>query len=351
MITGKVNNAAEKAYRKLNMDSSSSLKMFSQDKRKYHKRYYLNEHVEEPDTKATLMGKLVEVTLLEPELFDEKFYMSTCTKAPTGLMLDFVEALYKHTELGTDKEGNIIRDFGDIVKDAFAESGFKISLEAVLKKFEGSDAKLYYKEIRSVRKQGLNVVTIEDVTNAERIVKELRNNFATKDVVNLVSDGRWEVYNQFPIEGYLVDGMKFKSLIDKVVIDHNEKTIQIYDLKCTFSVENFYEEYYLYRRAYIQAFLYHKSILNSENIFDFDHSDYKVLCPAFIVCDSINYNNPLIFKLSVDDLDEAYEGFSGKDREYPGVRKLIQDLTWHKEMDLWRISRENYLSGGIVKLK
>ena len=50
--------------------------------------------------------------------------------------------------------------------------------------------------------------------------------------------------------------MKFKSMMDKVVVDHEKRTVQVYDLKCVWAVENFYEEYYLYRRAYIQAFLY-----------------------------------------------------------------------------------------------
>ena len=348
MIKG---NKKEREYRSVNLDSSSSLKEFSLDKRKYYKKYILGEKVEDTDNKAMLMGRVVEVLLLEPELFDEKFFMSTCESAPTGMMLAFVEALYKHTLLSTDDNGVVSRKFEEIANEAYLESGFKISFDAVLKKFIGTENEEYYKEIREVRKKGLSVVTVEDVTNAEKIVTELKTNFATNEVVNLMNDVRWEVFNQFPIEGYDVDGVKFKSLIDKVVVDHTSQTIQIYDLKCVWAVENFYEEYYLYRRAYIQAFLYHKSILNSENIFGFDHSDYEVLCPAFIVCDSINYNNPLIFKLSVDDLDEAYEGFSWKNREYPGVKELIENLKWHKEIGIWNISRKNYLSGGLVKLK
>jgi hypothetical protein len=349
MITGKLK---ESHYRKLDVDSSSSLKLFSENKRKYHKKYILKKEVEEEKSKALLIGSLVDLLLLEPELFDEKFYLSTCAKAPTGIMLDFVEALYKYTELATDGEGNITRDFKDIVADAFVESGFKISLEAVLKKFTGSDSELYYKEIRSVRNSGLTVVTTEDVTNAERIVNELKNNFVTRDIVNLVSDSCYSVYNHFPRERYDVNGMTFKSLIDKIVVDHIEHTIQIYDLKTSWSVEGFYDEYYLYRRAYIQAFLYWKSIINSENgLFDFEHEEYKVLCPAFIVCDSINYNNPLIYKLSPENLDEAEFGFEHKGKVYPGVNYLIEELMWCKENNIWNISRENYLNRGIVKLK
>lgn len=344
-------NKKEKEYRELLLDSSSSLKEFSLDRRKYYKKYILREKVEDGDNKAMLVGRIVECLLLEPELFDEKFYMSICESSPTGLMLDFVEALYKHTMLSVDEEGNVTRPFEEIAKEAYTESGFKISFDAVLKKFIGSDNENYYKEIRSVRTKGLSVVTTQDVTNAQKIVDELRINFATSKYINLENDRRYEVYNQFPIEGYEVDGMLFKSLLDRVIIDHFKKTIQIIDLKCVWAVEGFYEEYYLYRRAYIQAYLYHRAILNSENIFGFDHSDYEVLCPMFMVCDSINYNNPLIYILTIDDMDDAYKGFEHKGKQYPGVKELIENLKWHKEMNIWNISKKNYLSEGIIKLK
>jgi hypothetical protein len=48
---------------------------------------------------------------------------------------------------------------------------------------------------------------------------------------------------------------------------------------------------------------------------------------------------------------EAYVGFEHKGRLYPGVKQLIADLQWAIENDVWNISRENYLSNGLVKLK
>ena len=87
----------EASYRAIVMDSSSSLKEFSMDRRKYYKRYVLSEKVEEADNKASTTGRVVETLLLEPEDFDGRFAMSICTSAPTGRMLDFVDALYKHT--------------------------------------------------------------------------------------------------------------------------------------------------------------------------------------------------------------------------------------------------------------
>ena len=201
-----------------------------------------------------------------------------------------------------------------------------------------------------MRSQNLTVITTEDVSNAEKIVEELRNNPVTKDVVNLVSSPRYTVYNQLQVEGYVLDNLEFKSMMDKLIVDHEQRTVQVYDLKCTWSVENFLEEYYLYRRAYIQALLYYKAAIyfmnNTEEI-----RGYRVEPPRFIVCDSTNYYNPLIYTLSDKDLEDAYNGFTHKNREYTGVATLIKDLKWALDNNTWNISRENSINNGLVNIR
>jgi hypothetical protein len=348
MISG--TKKTEASYRAVPMNSSSSLKEFSLDRKKYYKKYILSENVEEKDTQAATTGRIVETLLLEPEEFDNRFHMSSCAKAPTGLMLDFVTALNSHTQ-NAMVDGVVTKEFEELAKAAYADSGFKIKFDAVLAKFAGSDAEVYYNEMRIVGAKGLTVVTTDDVTNAERIVEELKNNPYTASIVNLVDSKRWQIFNQFQVEGYEIDGMKFKSMMDKVVVDHDNKTIQVYDLKCVWAVENFFEEYYLYRRAYIQAFLYHRALLYTEDAFPFDHNDYEILYPKFIVCDSTNYMNPLVYVLDDDDMEDAYRGFAHKNRQYPGVKEIIADLKWAIENDRWNISRKNHISEGRVKLR
>jgi hypothetical protein len=333
------------------MDSSSSLKDFSQDRRKYYKKYILGEKVEDKDSSAANMGRIVETLLMEPHLFDDKFYMSSCTSTPTGLMLDFVEALYKHTRDATDENGIVTTPMNELLEAAYRDSGFKIKYEAVITKFVGSDAEIYYNEIRTVRSKNLTVINTTEVSIAEKIVEQLRINTTTAPIVNLTSSSRYEVIDQMQVEGYTVDGHKFKSMLDKVVIDHKEKTIQPYDLKCTWSVENFYEEYYLYRRAYIQAFLYYRAMFILVTDEASPCHGYKVEYLKFIVCDSTNYYQPLIYTLDDDDMNDAYKGFVHKGRTYPGVQDLIAALTWCVTTGTWTISHKNYLSNGIVNIK
>jgi hypothetical protein len=311
----------------------------------------MNEEVEEKDNLATSIGKIVEVLLMESELFDEKFYLSACMNPSTGLMLKFVESLYDVTKAATDEEGNITRDFEDMSREAYTLSGFKLPYETVIKKFVGSDDEIYYDEIRKVRTQGLIVITAQDVSNGERIVEELKNNFVTKDIVNLVNSDRWTILNQFQVENYEVCDHKFKSMIDKCIIDHKEKTIDIYDLKTVWAVEQFYTEYYLYRRAYIQGYLYYRAMLSFTKNKDSEYYNYSVNFPKFIVCDSTNYYNPLIYEMNKQDMIDAYEGFEYNGRKYPGVREIIENLQFALNNNIWNISRENYLNNGVVNIK
>lgn len=349
MIKGTAKTEAQ--YRAVVMDSSSSLKDFSTDRKKYYKKYYLKEKVEDKDSSAANMGRIVETLLMEPHLFDEKFYMSSCASTPTGLMLDFVEALYKHTRDATDEEGVVKTPMSELLEAAYKDSGFKIKYEAVINKFIGSDAEIYYNEIRRVRTLNLTVVNTMEVSIAEKIVEQLRINSTTAPIVNLTNSSRYEVIDQMQVEGYEIDGHPFKSMLDKVVIDHKEKTIQPYDLKCTWSVENFYEEYYLYRRAYIQAYLYFHAMSSLADNPDSAYYGYRVEFLKFIVCDSTNYYQPLIYTLDTDDMLDAYKGFVHKGRTYPGVGDLIAALKWCVSTNTWNISHKNYLSNGIVNIK
>lgn len=346
MIKG--TKTSEKEYRAIEIDSSSSLKEFSKDRKKYYRKYILREKVEEDENQAVLMGKLVETKLMEPELFDEKFYPSICQSAPTGLMLAFVESLYRNT-VASIKDGVQQKSMEELTKAAYEESGFKIKYEAVMGKFCGSEAETYFDEIMLVRTKGLTVITIQDITNCERIIEQLQNDPFVGPIVNQGRTHEIDVETQTQITGAEINDLLVKGMTDKIIVNHTNKTIQVYDLKCTWAVENFVKDYYLYRRAYIQGYVYNK--LMYHHYADLLSKGYTVLPPAFIVCDSTGYFAPLIYTMSQEDLQDAYNGFTHKDVYYPGVYEIIEDLKWAKDNDVWNISKENYVNCGIVKIK
>ena len=349
MISGTTNT--ESNYREKLLDSSSSLKDFSFNRKAYYKKYVLGEDVREKDNQAINIGRLVETILLEPELFDNKFHLSACANPPTELMLKFVEALADISVEATNDQGEVTKSFEDMSREAYDRSGYKLNYDAVIKKFAGGDAEIYYEELVKVKAQNLTVVSVDDVSNAERIVAELKSNPITASIVNKVDSVQWEVQKQFQIENFEIDGLPMKAMQDLVLVDHKNKIVQTYDLKTTFAVESFVDDYYMYRRAYIQAYVYYKACLSLTMNKKHEWYGYIVEPPKFIVCDSINYYSPLIYTLSIDDLNDAYTGFEYKGRTYPGVASIISDLKFAMKNNVWNISRENYLNNGIVPIR
>ncbi len=148
-----------------------------------------------------------------------------------------------------------------------------------------------------------------------------------------------------------MQSLRIKNLRDnklKVIIDHKEKTVQPYDLKCVWNVEGFFRDYFLYRRSYFQAYLYKQA--GYKMVERMGLIGYIVGNPMFIVSDSINYYNPLIYTLSDKNMEDAYNGFTYDNRYYPGVKETINDLKFALENNLWTISKKNYLLKGIVPI-
>ena len=353
MIQGINRSGSESLYRELLLDSSSSLKIFADSRYKYFKKFveHSKEDDEDDDNVSIIRGKLVELLLMEPHRFDEKFFLSSCAKAPTGLMLNFVNALYRHTVNCMTDDGEITRDFESLAMDAYNDSGFKIKFDAVIGKFIGTDVEIYYNEMLQVKLKGLTVVTTLDVTMAEKIVEQLKTSFVTKDIVNLVDSERFSVLTQYQIENFEIDGLPLKMMADKAIVDHVERVINVYDLKCTWTTEGFYDSYYLYRKAYIQAFVYYKGFLSLTLNPESEYYGYMVNPPKFIVCDSGAFYEPLIYELTTDDLNDAYTGFEYKGRKYVGVYDIIQNLLFSLDNNVWNISRENYNNRGIVTIR
>jgi hypothetical protein len=332
----------EKEYRDLPALNYSSIKRFVNDRKKFYKEEILGEPKNEDITMAIITGQLVDTLCFEGN-FEEKFVLAS-VQPPTGQMLDFVNNLYKRTLKNTEG-GEIMCSMQDLLEMAYNDTAFDSGgnpiafkgkpLEKVISMFEGSDAELYYRQLRA--STGKYVVTTNLIENAEAIVNELRSNPITAGVINAVTDGDIEVFNQYPIE-FMYQGVEMKALLDKVIIDHKNKVISPYDLKTTWDNENF-EYTYIKLCYYIQNAVYYKACQSLS-------LGYKVNPLAFIVCDSINYNQPLIYSTKPSDIDAALNGFSIRGKGYEGLDSLIQQIKWHKDSGVWNISYDDYANNG-----
>jgi len=239
MIEGekKNNGRTEKEYRALEMLSASDLRQFNTDRKKFYKEKVLGEKREEEYNKAMLIGSLVHCLLLDPHEFDNRYLMSTCDAPPTGMVLTFTESLYRQTMSNMDEDGNITLDFKKMIETAHLESGFKISIEAAVEKFNKT-GKEYYEQIVRAKAKGLDIVCMDDINIANRIVEIIK---ADEFVGDYFADVE---FCELQIEGFIVDGVEMKCMMDKLMISHGKKTIQLLDPKIVFDNQNFFREYY-----------------------------------------------------------------------------------------------------------
>lgn len=346
----------DKEYRSIDRDSNSSLKDFIEDRKDYHKKWVIKEEVSEKKTKALTGGGLVDTLLYSPTEFDDRFSL-TATQKPKPQMLSFVEALYDKSVDCMADDGSLTRSMETLTKEAYNQVKFNRAgdvvafktktLEKVLDDFTDTDVELYYRQL--MNSKGKITVELYEVQNAERTVKELKNNWVTKFIINLATDKkRYETYEQFAIL-FEYKGLEMKALLDKMIVDHELKEITPWDLKtCWDNEKEFQSNWYRYK-YYIQAAVYYLACLFWAKKEGWE--GYKINPMKFIVADSNNYQNPLIYETDLINLQQGIEGFTLGGRYHPGVNWAVENILWHKEKNIWEISKENYENAGIVKIK
>lgn len=334
MISG--NKRSEKEYRRLETLSASDLKTFAtEDRRTFFKKCILKQKDEDEEpSRSAKIGSLVHCMLLEPAEFDNKFFMSLCSSPPTGLMEKFVDNLYRHTMANTDESGEVLMEFSDLAKLAYRDSGYKISLEAVIKNFKDKEPELYYRERRACGNTGKELICIADRNIAEKVVENLKYHEYTKDIFGINS------LKETQIEKFEIDGLPLKAMIDDIE-DLGNKVI-VTDLKVTWTNEDFFREYFLKRRADIQAYVYKQAV---SSLFPGKEVQFR-----FVVADSTNFNDPLIYEIDDSWDDKTYGGFKYDNRHYIGLHDIIESIKWHTSTNNWTVSKTAFDNLGIIRL-
>lgn len=346
------NQLSEKDYRGLkDVLSYSAIKSFDVDREKFYKEFVLGNPRKESESTATLLGSLVHCFLAEQK-FEDKFHMLSAIE-PSGQMKELADALFARTLIGLVdgvQSDSFLTVFGDAVqKVKYDEAGKEVKfkgkdLEKILVMFEGSDAELYYKEL--LLTIGKSPVSVSLITKAEQIVSKLRGHSYTYEYANARSQKGIDVFNELTIQ-FKIGEVLYKSMIDKTIVDHENKTIQPIDWKTSWDSEE-PQRAYLKFGYYIQAGLYDYAL--RQWAVEHNLSDYEILPMIYIFCDTTGFADPTVLKLTKADLDAAWKGFSVRGYRYRGIAELINDIAWHVESGIWSTSYEMYLNKGVVKL-
>jgi hypothetical protein len=311
---------------------------------------FYREHILNPkdeDTTYFRKGSAVDCLLTEPREFDKRYVLCT-VESPGGMMGEFVK-VYLH---------NINRD--DIDEDtkrkaAYVASGFKIKYESVIKKFEVPEIQEYVKF--TLENKDKTLLSREEMTQTINMVNMLQKCVITEEYFKADNDLR-ETSNQleFEMPWKTKSGKEYtiRGMLDKVIINHKDKTIQAVDLKTTgkpvYSFPNSYIKYAYYRQAAIYQY-YIKSLFRKYAWYH-ELKEYEVLPFKFIVAETACNNKPLVFEVSKEDLEIGMNGGFSKStgKRMKGFTELIEEVEWHQETGEWEIKKEVQDNGGILIL-
>ena len=322
---------AVQSYFDIKAISASSLKWFEQSPLYFRKM--LDKEIEQAPQRFFEFGTQAHMKILEPERF-EKEYCTLDFKTPSSeqqkkFCEDYVSFPAKKVE---DKAVYAYKN-----NYVSKESDDKIKEKAVKLKEQLHDYIQYLKK-RTEVKDVLNRSTwakLEDINNL------VHNHIKAKELLfsdiseNIFVANEFEIMWEFPTKG-----LPCKSAIDRLIIDHNTKTIKLVDIKTTSNIAEFKQRFQELKYSRQMAFYwmaiawYFKNTLNRDDFFEYTQETY-------IVCiGKGDLQEVKVYELTIDTLNEGYDS----------MLKLIEELEWHWKNELWEHSRDYYTGNYMEKL-
>lgn len=161
---------------------------------------------------------------------------------------------------------------------------------------------------------------------------------STREYFNCGDDSE-EIY-QVQIEFKYKD-KNIKTILDKIIINHNEETIQGIDLKSGSVDSTEFMKSFMQYKYYIQGGLYLKAL--QEWIKNSELAHYKILPFKFVFLPTYNFNNAKTFIFTEKWVNASWKGFTTRSGyKYRGIDELIDLVNWHIEHQVFNETKEFY---------
>ena len=321
-------NMPESEYRGLKLPSYSLLKRIDDSGAKaliFDKKL---------DSEAIDFGSLVDCRLLSPQEFDNKFFIDA-TEKPTGQLLELADYMITNL-LGITS--NDISEFKDNERVEAISSmlGLFGSTKDYDKRVAKFDTELFWNYLQAKQDSiGKTVFTpdiLEESNDAVMVLKTHPN------TAHLFSKSKnVEDFDQLALVSN-INGVDIKVLIDKVRVDHENKTITPYDLKTMDFRSQFFKSNFIKFKYYLQGSLYKEVLSNwikEELQLGYALEDFK-----FIVYSRPD-KYPSIWNMG---LDWHYKGLDGFENIYgdheKGIYELLDDYVFYINNPEVRVDRK-----------
>lgn len=303
--------------------------------------------IQEPDLyfeekKYFLIGDGVDMQLTRPiEEFNQKFHISNLQNKPSDTIKSIVNQIFDlvKEEVGQLADKGVLRDHTSKILDSCNDHNYQPNWKTETRITKIVEAWEYWEDIKAA--EGKVVLSQEENDLISQIVMSIRTNPATSKYferdTNFV-----EILDQYSIY-FNYEGIECKALLDRIIVDHKNKTIQPIDFKTMGDQTLYFPKSLRQRRYDIQAAFYTEA-LKSKKVYE----TYEILPFKFIVESTINPGNPLVFTCSSELLDIGKNGrqpYKLCDKPYisteyitymkfdeiKGFHQLIEDYKWYME--------------------
>ena len=289
------------------------------------------------DSKAFDLGSAIHCYVLEHKEFNNRYVVSHSN--PVGGMMgvfieSYVEAeavmINEHMPKQLKLDG-----YQTLHELCYDKSGFKTALETVLKKFNSDENQAYYKFLKE--NSGKTVLSQDDMEIVKNCYDKLIEHQMTHPL--LFPDEDKDGKPEFEIS-WIYKDVNVKSIIDNLILDVENKKIDIVDLKTTSkSVYNFERSYSTYG-YYRQMAIYKLAVNSYLKTLGIDVQDYDINS-YIVVVQTTGLHECVVYKPTLPDMSIGMDEFDS----------LVERYKWHVDKNLWDFPKEYYDNDGIINLK
>jgi hypothetical protein len=324
-----------KNYYDVKAVSNSSLSWLKEGSPKYFKMKFDGELPEEKKSYFE-KGQQIHMYILEPEQFDKEYTFLNYDKPKSTQQKLFCE---KFARL---KKGKKDEKLVEAYKVAYTT---KESDEKILEKAKALE-KQYAEFIKYTKTSPMYTAILPthmlDQLNETKL--NLRNHIRARELLFndehavFGNSDKLFIQNEFAIYWEYPNGLKCKSLIDRLVIDYEKKIVQLIDLKTSFHIYSFKEKVkeYAYHRQlafyWMALYWYFKNELHI-SLDDWDKETYIVA-----VGTTVPYEVK-VFAITDPTLNEGIAD----------ITRLMDDLKWHFDNDKWDYDWKYYDANILVE--
>lgn len=322
----------EKQYYKEKRISNSSLKYFEQSPLTFKR--FLDSELDQEEKQYFVRGKQIHMAILEPDEFKKNYTHLDFETPKSEQQKQFCDDYLKYLSLDKDEDTALLNAYRDNYK-LVKKDDIQLNDARILK---GKLSK--YIDYLNKRKQYKEVLSYSDWNKIQDLKEQIAKHKKANELLSSDELDTRQIHNELVIfwEDPLYK-LPCKSMLDRLIIDHEKKKIILIDLKTANAFKEFKErcrEFSYFRQLAFYWYAVNWYFINALNkdIAEYEKETY------IITLKTVDDPEVKVYNISEGYLLEGWDELA----------VLLKEVEWHWTNDKWEYSRSYYLGDGDEKL-